>query len=67
MKGFLFVIPHSEVGDKPERGIGETHSARGGSDSVGGAGTLNGPSKWYFTLKIIFSPSPLPSPRRGED
>jgi hypothetical protein len=30
-------------GDKPERGIGETHSARGGSDSVGGAATLNGP------------------------
>jgi len=28
-----FVIPHSEVGDKPERGIGETH----------GAATLNGP------------------------
>jgi len=27
------VIPHSEVGDKPERGIGETH----------GAATLNGP------------------------
>jgi len=22
-----FVIPHSEVGDKPERGIGETHGA----------------------------------------
>jgi len=28
-----FVIPHSEVGDKPERGIGKTH----------GAATLNGP------------------------
>ena len=33
------------MGDKPERGIGEAHSARGGSDSVGGAATLNGPSK----------------------
>jgi len=30
---FTVVIPHSEVGNKPERGIGETH----------GAATLNGP------------------------
>jgi len=29
----LKVFPHSKVGDKPERGIGETH----------GAATLNGP------------------------
>jgi len=42
-------MPHPEVGDKPERGIGETHSARGaclrrqGFDSAGGAATLNGP------------------------
>jgi len=39
----IHVIPHSEVEDKPERGIGETHSAIGGSDSVGSAATLNGP------------------------
>ncbi len=35
------VIPHLGVVNKPERGIVETHSARGGSDSVGGAATLN--------------------------
>jgi len=40
---FIIVIPHSEMEDKPERGIGETHSPRGGSDSVGSAATLNGP------------------------
>ncbi len=37
------------VGNKPERGIGETHSARGaclrrqGSDLVGSAATFKGP------------------------
>jgi len=47
MEKIFDVIPHSEVGDKPERGIGETHSAIGaclrrqGSDSVGSAATLN--------------------------
>jgi len=33
MDYYKIVIPHSDVGNKPERGIGETH----------GAATLNGP------------------------
>jgi hypothetical protein len=46
------------MGGKPERGIGENHSARGGSDSVESAATwFYGFRKYPSRAYIYFHPS----------